>query len=157
MFWTFEKISAVFDHRVSTFFSPLSSCRFTNSCTTFMPLSAILTYGSDDLTLCKSGGPLPRGFPSPSPQISTDRLQAFWLLIFTIKTCFKEKWSPHLVRKVTWSLFCRKHFASRHILHCVYMEFSSSNFSCFSYLYLDLIRVLGWNTGKKWKTPLYVK
>ena len=25
-------------------------------------------------------------FPSPSPQKSTDRLQTFWLLLFTIKT-----------------------------------------------------------------------
>ena len=30
---------------------------------------------------------------------------------------------------VTWSLFCRKHFVSPHIFHCIFTEFSCSTFS----------------------------
>ena len=44
---------------------------------------------------------------------------------------------------VTWSFFCRKHFASPHIFHCIYIEFSSSALSVFWHWYLVLSGVLG--------------
>ena len=37
---------------------------------------------------------------------------------------------------VTWSLFCRKHFVSSHIFHCIFTEFSCSIFS-FSDIYIQ--------------------
>ena len=37
---------------------------------------------------------------------------------------------------VTWSLFCRKHFVSPHIFHCIFAEFSCSTFS-FSDIYIQ--------------------
>ena len=37
---------------------------------------------------------------------------------------------------VTWSLFCRKHFVSPHIFHCIFTEFSCSTFS-FSDIYIQ--------------------
>ena len=45
---------------------------------------------------------------------------------------------------VTWSLFCRKHFVSPHIFHCIFTEFSCSTFSFFWHLYLVLISVFWW-------------
>ena len=47
---------------------------------------------------------------------------------------------------VTWSLFCRKHFVSQHIFHCIFTEFSCSTFSFFWHLYLVLISVFWWKT-----------
>ena len=35
---------------------------------------------------------------------------------------------------VTWSLFCLKHFASPHIFHCIFTEFSCYTFSFFWHL-----------------------
>ena len=45
---------------------------------------------------------------------------------------------------VTWSLFCRKHFVSPHIFHCIFTEFSCSTFSFFWHLYSVLISVFWW-------------
>ena len=68
-------------------------------------------------------------FPSPSPQISIDRLQTFWFLNFTIETPSDKKIKFITCQGVTWSLFCQKHFVSPHIFHCIYIELSSSIFS----------------------------
>ena len=55
----------------------------------------------------------------------------------------------HHLSGVTWSLFPQNHFVSPYIFHCIYIEFSSSTFSCFWHLYLVLIRVsfLGGHTS----------
>ena len=45
---------------------------------------------------------------------------------------------------VTWSFFCRKHFVSLHIFHCIFIEFSCSTFSFFWHLYLEPISVFWW-------------
>ena len=37
---------------------------------------------------------------------------------------------------IMWSLFCRKHFVSPHIFHCIFIEFSCSTFS-FSDIYIQ--------------------
>ena len=54
---------------------------------------------------------------------------------------------------VTWSLFCRKHFVSLHIFHCIYREFWSSTFSSFWHSYLVLISGF-W--GKTYVLPIFL-
>ena len=65
----------------------------------------------------------------------------------TFKFCYRDMiWQKIkfiTCQGLTWSLFCRKHFVSPHIFHCIYIEFSSSNFSFSWRLYLVLISVFG--------------
>ena len=72
----------------------------------------------------------------PSPSLSIDRFQTFWLLTF--KFCYRAIISQKIkfitCQGVTWSLFSQKHLP--HAFHNIYIEFSSSTFSCFWHLYL---------------------